>query len=209
MKSENWLLCHIHAYEYFDGVPRLKIPDNLRTDVLKNTRPETVLNRSYSELADQYDTAIVPARARRLQDYRRKNVIGNSVKDFQNTPTVRHLLSFFADNVFLCLVMYQKSFLHLPFYRQSRDWHQKGVPMPGETAAHWYNHCALEYLAPIYEALHQELLTREVIHADEVSCQVLHEEGKDARSTSYRNNQGKQPEHLSISVHPAAVYAGL
>ena len=29
MKSENWLLCHVHAYEYFDGVPRLLIPDNL------------------------------------------------------------------------------------------------------------------------------------------------------------------------------------
>ncbi len=29
MKSENWLLCHVHAYEYFEGVPRLLIPDNL------------------------------------------------------------------------------------------------------------------------------------------------------------------------------------
>ena len=51
MKSENWLLCHVRAYEYFGGVPGLTIPDNLRTGVLKNTRMETVLNRSYSELA--------------------------------------------------------------------------------------------------------------------------------------------------------------
>lgn len=50
MKSENWLLCHVHAYEYFGGVPRLTVPDNLRTGVLKNTRMDTVLNRSYSEL---------------------------------------------------------------------------------------------------------------------------------------------------------------
>ena len=68
MKSENWLLCHVHAYEYFGGVPRLTIPDNLRTGVLKNTRMETVLNRSYSELADHYGTAVVPARVRRPQD---------------------------------------------------------------------------------------------------------------------------------------------
>ena len=68
MKSENWLLCHVHAYEYFCGVPRLTIPDNLRTGVLKNTRLDTVLNRSYSELADHYGTAIVPARIRRPQD---------------------------------------------------------------------------------------------------------------------------------------------
>ena len=68
MKSENWLLCHVHAYEYFGGVPRLTVPDNLRTGVLKNTRMDTVLNRSYSELADHYGTAVVPARIRRPQD---------------------------------------------------------------------------------------------------------------------------------------------
>ena len=82
-------------------------------------------------------------------------------------------------------VMYQKSFLHLPFYRQSKDWLEKGVPVPRETAAHWYNYCALNYLLPVYEVLHQELLKREVLHADEVPCQVLHEEGKSATSKSY------------------------
>ena len=85
----------------------------------------------------------------------------------------------------VAMVMYQKSCLYLPFYRQEKDWFQKGVPLPRETAAHWYNYCALEYFAPIYEALHQELLGREVIHADEVPCQVLHEEGKEATSKSY------------------------
>jgi transposase len=85
----------------------------------------------------------------------------------------------------VAMIMYQKSFLHLPFYRQSKDWIQKGVPVPRETAAHWYNYCALEYLSPIYESLHQELLAREVIHADEVPCQVLHEQGRAAASRSY------------------------
>lgn len=73
----------------------------------------------------------------------------------------------------VAMVMYQKSFLHLPFYRQSKDWLQKGVPLPRETAAHWYNRCALEYFQPLYEALHRELLHREVIHADEL-CKALH-----------------------------------
>ena len=85
----------------------------------------------------------------------------------------------------VAMVMYQKSYLHLPFYRQSKDWLQKGVPLPRETAAHWYNHCALEYLLPVYEVMHQELLHRDVIHVDEVPCQVLHEEGKTATSKSY------------------------
>ncbi len=68
MKSENWLLCHVHAYEYFGGVPRLLIPDNLKTGVTKNTRYDTVLNRSYIEMADHYGTAIVPTRVRAPKD---------------------------------------------------------------------------------------------------------------------------------------------
>lgn len=85
----------------------------------------------------------------------------------------------------VAMIMYQKSYLHLPFYRQSKDWLQKGVPIPRETEAHWYNYCALEYLLPVYEAMHQELLRRDVIHVDEVPCQVLHEEGRTAASKSY------------------------
>jgi hypothetical protein len=68
MKMENWLLCHVHAYSYFGGVPSLLIPDNLKTGVKNNTRYETVLNRSYQELAEHYNTAIVPTRVKPPQD---------------------------------------------------------------------------------------------------------------------------------------------
>lgn len=68
MKLENWLMCHIHAYEYFGGVTRLLIPDNLKVGVLKNTRYETTLNRSYQELAEYYNTAIVPCRVEHPKD---------------------------------------------------------------------------------------------------------------------------------------------
>ena len=68
MKLDTWLLCHVHAYNYFGGVARLLIPDNLKTGVTQNTRYETVLNRSYQELAEHYDTAIVPARVEHPKD---------------------------------------------------------------------------------------------------------------------------------------------
>ena len=47
---------------------RLLIPDNCKTATTANTRYETVLNRSYQELAEYYGTAIVPARVRKPQD---------------------------------------------------------------------------------------------------------------------------------------------
>lgn len=68
MKSESWLLCHIHAYEYYGGVTRLLIPDNLKTGVIRNDRYETCINKSYYELAEYYDTAIVPARVEHPKD---------------------------------------------------------------------------------------------------------------------------------------------
>ena len=68
MKQENWLLCHVHAFDYFGGVPRLLIPDNAKTATITNNRYEVVLNRSYQELAEHYGTAIVPARVRRPDD---------------------------------------------------------------------------------------------------------------------------------------------
>ena len=68
METENWLNCHVHAFNYFGGAARLLVPDNCKTAAVSNTRYETVLNRSYQELAEYYGTAIVPARVRKPQD---------------------------------------------------------------------------------------------------------------------------------------------
>lgn len=44
------------------------MPDNLKTGVLKNTRVEVVLNRTYQEMAEHYGTAVLPARVRKPKD---------------------------------------------------------------------------------------------------------------------------------------------
>ena len=74
--GEKPYMCHIHAYEYFGGVTRVLVPDNLKTGVTSNTRYETQLNESYRELAEYYGTAIVPARVRKPQD---KGLVERSV----------------------------------------------------------------------------------------------------------------------------------
>lgn len=68
MRQEAWINAHAHAYQYFGGVTRLLVPDNLKTGVLKNTKDETVINRSYREMAEHYGTAILPARPRTPKD---------------------------------------------------------------------------------------------------------------------------------------------
>ena len=49
--------------EFFGGVARLLIPDNLKTGIVSNRKHEDpVTNRAYQEFADHYRTAILPAR---------------------------------------------------------------------------------------------------------------------------------------------------
>lgn len=68
MLTESWLYCHINMYNYFGGVTRLLIPDNLKTGVITNSKYDLVMNRSYQEMAEYYETAIVPCRVESPND---------------------------------------------------------------------------------------------------------------------------------------------
>lgn len=85
----------------------------------------------------------------------------------------------------VAFVMFSKCFMGLPYYRQESAFDQLGAKIPRETLANWCIIAAEKYLLPIYERMHMELIIREVIHADETTCQVLREKGKTAQSTSY------------------------
>ena len=66
--QENWTTAHVHEYNYFGGVTRILVPDNLKTGVITNTSDETVINKTYLELAEHYGTAIIPTRPRSPKD---------------------------------------------------------------------------------------------------------------------------------------------
>jgi transposase len=66
--QEAWITAHVNAFSYFGGVSHILVPDNLKTGVVKNTRTELVLNKSYQEMAEYYGTAIIPTRVRKPKD---------------------------------------------------------------------------------------------------------------------------------------------
>ena len=47
-------MAHIHAFEYFNGVAEVLVPDNLKTGVNKALRGEPILNEAYRDLANYY-----------------------------------------------------------------------------------------------------------------------------------------------------------
>jgi len=68
MNSLSWVTAHIHAFEYMGGVARTLVPDNLRTGVDKSSSYEPVINKTYQELAEHYQTVVIPARVSHPKD---------------------------------------------------------------------------------------------------------------------------------------------
>ncbi len=66
--SEDWINSHVHALEFFGGVPKAIVPDNLKSGVTKANFYDPDINVSYLEFAKYYSTAILPARVRKPKD---------------------------------------------------------------------------------------------------------------------------------------------
>ena len=64
----DWIGAHTRAFEAIGGVAHLIVPDNTKTAVIKACLYEPAVNRTYTEMAAHYDTAILPARPRKPRD---------------------------------------------------------------------------------------------------------------------------------------------
>ena len=59
------------------GVPKVLVPDNLKSAVVKSHRHEPTINRALEDFANHYGTTVVPARVRKPKD---KALVENQVK---------------------------------------------------------------------------------------------------------------------------------
>ena len=91
----------------------------------------------------------------------------------------------FATPEAIAHIMTQKFVMGSPLYRQEQEINRKGIKLSRQTMSNWILKATEDYLAPVYEQLHRELLARDVLHADETTLQVLHEPGKKPQSDSY------------------------
>ncbi len=57
-----WLKLHVHAFEYFGGVPQRIVLDNLKAAIIKACFEDPTVQRSYRELAEYYNFLIAPCR---------------------------------------------------------------------------------------------------------------------------------------------------
>ena len=76
-QMESWLRAHVHAFEYWKGVPALVVPDNARTGVSKACRYDPDVNPTYHNFAVQYGFGVVPTRPYKPRD---KAVVESAVQ---------------------------------------------------------------------------------------------------------------------------------
>lgn len=115
----------------------------------------------------------------------------NCEKNSDNTPIVKApkdpvvIPGGFASPEAVAYVAIQKFVMGAPLYRQEMEWARSGLKLTRQTMSNWLLYCAERWLAPVYDELHRQLLTYDLLHADETELQVLHENGKSPQSKSY------------------------
>ena len=69
-QQKAWITAHVHMYEFFGGVTPILVSDNAptATNRKQSDKYEPVLIKSYEELAQHYNTAIIPARVHAPKD---------------------------------------------------------------------------------------------------------------------------------------------
>ena len=177
---------------------RERLPEDLPVEIVEHKLPEE--ERSCPECGEELqvigkterDTlVIIPAQAKIRRDvtytYACKNCEQNAcstpiLKAESPTPLIKGSI---ASPEAVAHIMVQKFVMGIPLYRQEQEWSRAGIPISRQTMSNWLIRCAEDYLLPVYNVLKKRLVQHTILHADETTLQVLHEEGKKPQSKSY------------------------
>jgi len=64
----SWIQSHVQAFEFFNGVAEILVPDNLKTGVTHPCRYEPDINPTYADLAEHYGCVVIPTRVAKPKD---------------------------------------------------------------------------------------------------------------------------------------------
>ncbi len=73
---------HINAYQYFGGITRILVPDNLKIGVEKVDWYSPVITKTYHEMAEYSGTAVIPTGVRKPKEKAVFGTDGRHVVDF-------------------------------------------------------------------------------------------------------------------------------
>jgi len=66
--TKDFIESHVQAFYFYEGIPNILVPDNLKAAVISHKRGVVKLNDSYADMGRHYGIAIQPARPYKPQD---------------------------------------------------------------------------------------------------------------------------------------------
>ncbi|MEL6412662.1 MAG: IS21 family transposase [Bacteroidota bacterium] len=102
----------VNALHFFEGVPEVIVPDNMKTAVIKASKYEPTLNEKFNQLANYYKTAILPARSSKPRDKAWVEVAVKTVYSRIFAPLrneVFYSLAALNQGISKCLLLYNKA----------------------------------------------------------------------------------------------------
>ena len=67
-QKEDFVTSVENAVRFFEGTPVAIVPHNLKSGVIKSSRFEPTINETLADLAEHYQTTILPARVYKPRD---------------------------------------------------------------------------------------------------------------------------------------------
>ena len=134
---------------------------------------------------------IIPAQVKVMQHVQYIYACRQCEKENITTPIVKAqmpnpiLPGSLASPSILAYIMDQKYTNSMSLYRQEQQLSRMGIELSRQTMANWVLNAADPWLKVIYDRMHDKLLDRDILHADETPLQVLKEPGRNAQTKSY------------------------
>lgn len=176
-----------HRKEMFEDLPVERVEYTLEDTACPQC--EGTLHTMSQEV--RKELKIIPAQVKVVEHVRHVYACRHCEQNELTTPVLTApmpapvLPGSFVSPSFMAYIMSRKYSEALPLYRQEQQLHHFGLEISRQTLANWMLHGANDWLVHVYQRLHEELLTKEVLHADETELQVIREEGRTAANKSF------------------------
>jgi transposase len=85
----------------------------------------------------------------------------------------------------ISFILCNKYLLALPLNRQEQEFQRLGINISKQTMANWMIYSSSHWLILIYNLLKEALVTRDILHSDDTSLQVIKENGRKASQKSH------------------------
>lgn len=140
---------------------------------------------------ERQELIVIPAQVKVLKHIQHIYACRRCERENITTPIIKAemprpiLPGSLASPSMLAYIMDQKYTNSLPLYRQEGQFSRLGIELSRQTMANWLLAAADPWLKIIYDRLHEQLLQKDHLHADETTLQVLKEPGRAAETKSY------------------------